>query len=349
MSNCKTISVCNQKGGVGKTTTTVNLGVGLAMQGKKVLLIDADPQGDLTTCLGWQDTDGLGITLATKLTDVINETMTDPMVGILHHEEGVDLVPANLELSAMEFNLVNAMSRETTLKNYLSQVKNRYDYVIIDCMPSLGMVTLNALSAADSVIIPVQAQYLPAKGMTQLVQTISKVKKYINPDIKIDGMLLTLVDSRTNLAKSTVEALRAMEVVSADRNAEMLENVPHEQMEDMAVVYRLILDQDSEGRSSVLVTNDLMEQFGITHEQLHDDAMVNAPEIRPSEIRGRSVVMTEMMGPGMIPEIDPADEQMFVAGVSDNIHGAGVIAYPNFFEDAAEKEVFADIQNGKAL
>lgn len=204
MSNCKTISVCNQKGGVGKTTTTVNLGVGLAMQGKKVLLIDADPQGDLTTCLGWQDTDGLGITLATKLTDVINETMTDPMVGILHHEEGVDLVPANLELSAMEFNLVNAMSRETTLKNYLSQVKNRYDYVIIDCMPSLGMVTLNALSAADSVIIPVQAQYLPAKGMTQLVQTISKVKKYINPDIKIDGMLLTLVDSRTNLAKSKV-------------------------------------------------------------------------------------------------------------------------------------------------
>ena len=205
MSNCKTIAVCNQKGGVGKTTTTVNLGVGLAMQGKKVLLIDADPQGDLTTCLGWQDTDGLGITLATKLTDVINETMTDPMVGILHHEEGVDLVPANLELSAMEFNLVNAMSRETTLKNYLSQVKNRYDYVIIDCMPSLGMVTLNALSAADSVIIPVQAQYLPAKGMTQLVQTISKVKKYINPDVKIDGMLLTLVDSRTNLAKSTVE------------------------------------------------------------------------------------------------------------------------------------------------
>ena len=208
MKEAKIIAICNQKGGVGKTTTTVNLGIGLAKEGKRDLVIDADPQGDLTTCLGWKNGDELQTTLA----DLMNKTLTERPIGkgegILHHEEGVDLLPSNLELSAMEMNLVNAMSRELTLKNCLKEIKKDYEYILIDCMPSLGMITVNALAAADSVMIPVQAQYLPAKGMTQLVQTIGKVQRTLNPDLRIDGIVLTLVDGRTNLAKQTLHILR---------------------------------------------------------------------------------------------------------------------------------------------
>ena len=204
----RVIALANQKGGTGKTTTTVNLGIGLARLGQKVLLIDADPQGDLTTCLGWQDQDSLQTTIATIMEKVIRDELFSVDEGILHHKEGVDLMPANIELSAMEMSLVNAMSREFTLRTYVNEVKKNYDTVLIDCMPSLGMITINALAAANSVIIPVQAHYLPAKGMTQLMRTIGMVRRQINPSLKVDGVLLTLVDGRTNLAKQTTETLR---------------------------------------------------------------------------------------------------------------------------------------------
>lgn len=207
MSDSKVVAIANQKGGTGKTTTTVNLGVGLSNQGKKVLLVDVDPQGDLTTSLGWADQDNLPITLASQMQKIITDIPINGNEGILHHEEGVDLMPANIELSGMEIALVNAMSREMTLRTYLNEVKHDYDYVLLDCMPSLGMLTINALAASDSVIVPVQAHYLPLKGMTQLMKTISKVQRQINPSLKVDGVLLTLADMRTNFARATANSL----------------------------------------------------------------------------------------------------------------------------------------------
>ena len=195
------IAVVNQKGGTGKTTTCENLGVGLAMEGKKVLMVDNDPQASLTISMGWPKPDELNTTLATLMGKVLEDKPIQPGEGILHHAEGVDLLPASIELAGMEVGLVNAMSREKVLKQVLENSRHTYDFILLDCTPSLGMLTINALAAADSALIPVQAQYLPAKGLEQLLQTISKVRRQINPKLRIEGILMTMTDSRTNFGK----------------------------------------------------------------------------------------------------------------------------------------------------
>ena len=209
MSKCNVIAIANQKGGVGKTTTAFSLGVALANNNKRVLVVDADPQANLTTYMGFYDEDNIPITLSTLIERYIDGEDIKPEESILHHKEHIDLIPSNLNLSMTENNLSNAMNREYAIKNCLEDLRSQYDYIIIDCMPTLNMITTNALATANQVIVPVQSQYLSAKGMGNLLTIIGKVKRQVNKDLKVGGILLTLVDKRTKLPSTIREELEA--------------------------------------------------------------------------------------------------------------------------------------------
>lgn len=201
------ISVANQKGGVGKSTSVYNIGAGLALHGKRVLLVDTDPQGDLTKMLGLRKPHELPLSLANVMNNVIADAGNSNHPEILHHQEGFDFVPGNRSLSAVEVNLVHVMSRETVLRQYIDSVKSSYDYVLLDCRPSLGMLVINALAASDYVLTPVQADYLAAENMTELIGTVQRIQRQIHPSLQIGGIFLTMVNE-TNFRREIAAAVR---------------------------------------------------------------------------------------------------------------------------------------------
>lgn len=253
----KIIAISNQKGGCSKTGVAVNLGIGLVRKGYKVAVVDNDAQGSLTASLGYEEPDEINVTLANIMLNIINDVENTPGYGVLTHPEGVDLIPANIELSGLEVSLTNVMSRETIMKSYLDTIRDQYDFIIIDCSPSLGMLTINALVAADSVLIPVQAAYLPVKGLQQLIRTISMVKRRLNRKLEIEGILITMVDFRTNFAKdiaaqikeaydSTIgvfETCIPFSVKAAECSAEGISIYKHEQKGKAAAAYERLTEE----------------------------------------------------------------------------------------------------------
>jgi chromosome partitioning protein len=204
----RVIAIANQKGGVGKTTSTMNVGAALVEQGQRVLLIDLDPQASLTTAFGLEP-DSLDCTLYNALDAALHDREQPRLPDVAQRtSHGTDLVPANLTLSAIDLDLLNAMSGEFVLRELTSRLKNRYDFVLVDCPPNLGLLTINALAAANEVLIPLQTEFLPMKGLKLLLNTIHKAQHKLNPKLKIAGVLLTMVEARTLHSREVVESVK---------------------------------------------------------------------------------------------------------------------------------------------
>ncbi|KUO71676.1 MAG: chromosome partitioning protein ParA [Desulfosporosinus sp. BRH_c37] len=257
MSQCEIIAIANQKGGVGKTTTTINLGYSLAERGKRVLLVDCDPQSNLTMSFGIDRPDELPITLYHLMTDIIEEKELPQRSDYILSFNNLDILPCSIELAAVEVNLVTAMSREITLKAILDQLRPYYDHIIIDCMPSLGMLTINALAACDRVLIPAAPQYLSAKGLELLLKNIIRVKRRINPSIEIDGILITMFTERTKLSKEIVNLINE----SYGNHIKIYENkIPVSVKVGEAVLnYKSIVEFDPKGKVAVAYKNFVKE------------------------------------------------------------------------------------------
>ncbi len=250
------IAVANQKGGVGKTTSTLNLGAALQEAGKRVLLIDLDPQGNLSVASGIVDIDSAYPSVGDLLSFAARgKTSSGPGIegAVVHSPSGLDIVPANASLSAAELGLVSALNRESMLAGLLRSVEHKYDYILIDCLPSLGLLAINALRAANGIVIPVQADFLAMQGLAQIFETIAAVREQLNPDLNIYGVLLTLVDQRTSHSREVVKVVRS----SLDGQVNVFETEVrlHVALKETAKVGRSILEYDSASPSAEAYRN----------------------------------------------------------------------------------------------